>query len=90
MDDAAALQVYQTILVITCNKIVLDSKRTAMNTNLLNDAKLMNTSAVGCAAQAASILKNKSNINLEKREFPFITGYLVFQRHVQAVKRPQK
>lgn len=33
------------------------NKIASMNTNLLKDAKLMKTSAVGCAAQAASILK---------------------------------
>lgn len=31
-------------------------------TNLLKDAKLMNTSAVGCAAQAASMLYNRKQV----------------------------
>ena len=31
-----------------------------MSTHLLNEAKLIKTSAVGCAAQAASILQKQS------------------------------
>ena len=59
IDDAAALHIRQHKLVMTGNRKLLFSqnKIATTNTNLLKDAKLIKTSAVGCAAQAASILK---------------------------------
>jgi hypothetical protein len=37
-----------------------------MSANLLNDAKLIKTSAVGCAAQAASILQKEIDMKVRK------------------------
>lgn len=70
-DDAAALHIWQHKLVMSGNRnlVFSNNKITTINTNLLKDAKLMKTSAVGCAAQAASILKNVPKRSWEVNQF---------------------
>jgi len=61
MDEAAALQTsLQMIITQFKQKHAIFDTTKQTNTDLLNDAKLINTSAVGWAAQAASILQRKT------------------------------